>query len=366
MRSFYGRSEEECRAKHADWMAAHPDGPPTADEQATVNQLLLMWHDAKIRPPRGKVNTSEDYARKIRDHIEPTIGQRVGRTLKPHDVDRWVNELFASTDGAGRTVEKCLQILRAGLEYAVDNGLLSENPARKVRAPAYEKRRPQHLTIAQFRAFLDAASGQRDVRTPYRTRRTPSDKPGKKYPPIDTRLEAVYVLLLFTGLRRGEVLALRWGDLRDGWLHVTRQIDNKGREHAYTKTDDSRRAIELSDLVLEMLSVHQSRMQAEPHDEARKPDGYMFPTSTGQRMLPSNLNRHFKHVLAAAGLPPDIRIHDLRHTAGSTAAAAGVATAAITAMLGHSSTAITQKLYIHEDREGTKRAMEEIERRTKR
>jgi integrase len=106
-------------------------------------------------------------------------------------------------------------------------------------------------------------------------------------------------------------------------------------------------------------------MQAEDHDEARKPDGWIFPTAAGTPMRPSNLTKHFKNVLAAAGLSATVRLHDLRHTTGSTAAAAGVATAAITALLGHASTAITQKLYIHGDGEGTKAAQAGVRRRVK-
>jgi integrase len=355
IKSFYGRTKDESMAKAEAWMQAHPNGPPTPQQSAPLSDIIHMW----LTGTQHRQTTLEDYAAKIDLHIAPTIGRVAVGSLRLHEVNLWVQALAAT--GKGRTAEKCLGIVSAALDYAVANGIVSENVAAKAQAPDYERRKAQPLTLGQFRAFLEAAAGRLDVRKPYKTR----DRKVKRYPAIDTRLEAAYVVLLYVGLRRGELLALRWSDLRDGVLHVERQIDRAGRERQYTKTERSRRAIELDDLVLDVLGVHQSRMQTERHDQARLPDGLIFPTSEGVRMHPSNLDRHFKGVLAAAGLPGTLRLHDLRHTTGKTAEAAGVPIAAISAMLGHSSTAITQKLYGHGDHQGVKAAQVKIGRKVK-
>lgn len=355
LKSFYGRTREEAEQRAAAWLAAHPHGLPTPEQAGPVNALIARWQDGS----NHRQTTTEDYDSKIALHIAPTIGQMPAGELRLHDVNLWVKTLAAS--GKGRTAEKCLAILSAALDYAVANGYLAENVAARAQAPEYERRRAQPLSLAQFRALLEAAAGRLDKRKAYTTR----DKKTKRHPKIDTRLEVAYVLLLYVGLRRGELLALRWSDLHDGVLFVRRQIDRRGREVAYTKTDKSRRDLELSEEVLDALGLHQARMQAEAHDEARKPDGLVFPTSEGARLHPSNLNRHFKTVLAAAGLPTTTRLHDLRHTAGKTAEAAGVPIAAISAMLGHANTAITQKLYGHADEEGSKVAIKGIGKKVK-
>lgn len=359
MKSFYGRTKDEAEQKATVWAKAHPHGPPTPQESAPLNDVIAAWVEAEIKPPMGKQGTYEDYLSKIRLHIAPTIGRRPAGDIRLHDVNMWLRELAAT--GKGRTTEKCLDIVRAAVAYAVKNGILRENPALHAEAPAYERRRAQPLTLAQVRLLLDAAGGRMDTRRPYTTR----DGKTKRYPPIDPRLEVLYVVLLYVGLRRGEVLALRWSDLRDGTLHIARQLDDEGREWAYTKTDHSRRAVELPDEVLEALSLHQARMQAEGHHQARQPDGLVFPTSEGTPLRPANLTRHFKTVLAAAGLPRTIRLHDLRHTVGKTAEAAGVPIAAISALLGHSNTAITQKLYGHGDEDGAKAAISRIGKRVR-
>lgn len=351
LKSFYGRTRDEAEQKADAWRAAHPNGPPTPQQQAPVNDLIAMWQEGA----KHRQTTTEDYDSKIALHIAPTIGKTPAGELRLHDVNLWVAKLFERT-GHGRTAEKCLAILSAALDYAVANSILAENVAAKAKAPEYERRRPQPLSLGQFRAFLEAAAGRLDKRKPYKTR----DRKTKHRPAIDVRLEALYIVLLYVGLRRGEVLALRWSDLRDGVLHIERQIDRRGRERRYTKTDKSWRAVELDELVLDALSLHQARMQAEDHDQARQPDGLIFPTTEGTRMHPSNLSRHFKQVLAAAGLSQTIRLHDLRHTTGKTAEAAGAPIAAISAMLGHANTAITQKFYGHGDEDGAKVAISKI------
>lgn len=367
-KSFYGATLAEAHESHKAWVAEHPNGPPTPQQAAPFNDLLNAYLAACVAPPFGKQGTLEDHLRKVKRHIAPTIGQQELGKIRRHEVLTWLRELFERTK-AGRTTEKCLEIVNAAFEYGVSNGIITANPAHKVKAPAYERRKPQPLNPAQFRAFLEAAAGRLDRRGPVKrvwSRRVVRKQESTvKLPPLDTRLYALYVVLLYVGLRRGEVLALRWSDLVDGVLHIQRQIDDEGRKWNYTKGDENNRKVELVDLVQDALSDHTARMQLEDHEEARKPDGLMFPTKNGTAIRPRNLQRHFKSVLAAAGLPDSVRIHDLRHTTGSTAAAHGVPTAAITALLGHSSTAITQKLYIHEDSEGTKAAQEAVRKRIK-
>jgi integrase len=356
-RSFYGRDEDEALAKYAAWLADHPNGPPTPQQAAPFNDLVAAWVEATIKPPMRRQGTYEDYLSKIRNHIAPTLGTLPTGEIRHHDVLMWLRSLSAA--GHGRTAEKCLEIVRKAFAYGVKNQIIATNPAADVEAPAYERRKARPLTPAEARALLSAAAGQLDKRPPYTT----SDGKTKRRPRIDTRLEALYALLVNVGLRRGEALALRWSDLDDGTLHVQRQVDDEGREWGYVKTSKSNRLIPLDDQALEALSTHQARMQAEAHDEARKPDGRMFPTSTGGVLRPASLTRHYKQVLAAAGLPPTVRLHDLRHTTGKTAEAAGATIAAISALLGHSNTAITQKLYGHGDEGGVKDAVGRVGKR---
>lgn len=101
-------------------------------------------------------------------------------------------------------------------------------------------------------------------------------------------------------------------------------------------------------------------MRGEIHDEARKPDGLVFPTEDGTPINPSNLRRHFQTVLAAAGLPLTIRLHDLRHTAASLMLARCSQLVDVSKTLGHSSTSITGDIYAHAYEEGKRKAIASV------
>lgn len=175
------------------------------------------------------------------------------------------------------------------------------------------------------------------------------------------RLGLLYELAVFAGLRRGELLALRYGDLVGDELHVSRQVDDEGREHPYTKTDSSHRRVPVGEF-LDAWRAHRVAQQAEGHGEAWRPDGLVFPTSEGTIMRTSNLSRHFKQVLAAAGLPP-IRFHDLRHTAASLMIDAGAAPTSVSRVLGHRSPRMVMERYSHGDEQGARDAVRASRRR---
>lgn len=358
LKSFYGRTREEAMDKAAAWIAEHPEGPPPPSLRAPLNDLLASWVETCIKPPAGRIGTYEDYLSKIRLHIAPTIGQVALCDLKLHRINLWLRELFEAT-GQGRTVEKCYQIVRAALEYAVQSETLPSNPAEHATVPEYEKRQDVRLSRAQASALTEAAYGRLDLRQSYTT----SDRKTKRYPPIDPRLGLLYDLAVFVGLRRGELLALRYSDLQGDTLTVSRQIDDEGREHNYTKTDAGRRAIEIPDF-LPAWAAHRIAQQAEGHREAWKPDGLVFPTTEGTPIRPSNLRRHFLTVLAAAGLPA-MRFHDLRHTAASLMIDAGASLAAVSKVLGHRSPRTAAQRYVHGDAEGAREAVKVSRKRVK-
>lgn len=358
LKSFYGRTKEEAMQKATVWIAEHPEGPPPASVRGPFNDLLAAYVENRIRPPAGRIGTYEDYLSKIRLHIAPAIGQAPLYEVKLPRINQWLRDLFAAT-GQGRTVEKCYQIVRAALQYGVDCEILASNPAGHATVPQYEKRQDIRLSRQQADAFVEAAYGRLDLRKSYIT----SDGKTKRRPAINGRLGLLYDLAVFVGLRRGELLALRYGDLKDGRLTISRQIDDEGREHQYTKTDASRRTVEIADF-LDAWMTHRVAQQVEGHGEAWKPDGLVFPTTEGTPILPSNLTRHFKQILAAAGLP-DMRFHDLRHTAASLMVDSGASLAAVAKALGHRSPRTAAQRYVHGDEEGASQAISQSRKRVR-
>ena len=170
----------------------------------------------------------------------------------------------------------------------------------------------------------------------------------------DDRLEALYVLAIATGLRQGELLALNWEDvdLERGVLRVRRTLTRTGGKVSLgePKTKKSRRSVNLTAAAAGALRSHLSRQleEMERIGSLYRPGGLVFANEIGGIINPSNLrNRSFARLLKRAGLPPDTRFHDLRHTCATLLLSRNVNPKIVSEMLGHSSIAITLDTYSH-------------------
>jgi integrase len=262
--------------------------------------------------------TSDSYRGLVHLHLFPAFGEmRLGSVTRA-DVERY---LAKQTHLSARTVAYALQLLKAILADAVDHGKLTENVAAKVKAPVRPDRHEemQILIPETFRRLLDVAEA------PWRT---------------------LYLVAVRTGLRRGELLALKWADLnlsqqfldvkqslgriRDGDRYVVRE--------APLKTRKSRRRVGLSADVVEALLAHPA---------GDDPDrDYVFRSQTGGPIDPDVVGRAFKRHLTLAKLR-EMRFHDLRHTFASFEIAAGVHPKTLQAELGHASITVTMDRYGH-------------------
>jgi integrase len=167
------------------------------------------------------------------------------------------------------------------------------------------------------------------------------------------KLEALYADALACGLRMGEVLGLSWQsvDLEHGRLAVSQALQRqkgRGLVQVETKSDRSRRTISLPSPLVAKLRAHRLRqLQERLCAGARwRECGLVFTSCVGTALEPRNLFRSFKVTLRRAGLP-DIRFHDLRHSAASLMLAQGVAIRVVMEVLGHSSICLTADTYSH-------------------
>jgi integrase len=197
----------------------------------------------------------------------------------------------------------------------VDN-LIPRNVATNIKLPKMRKNEIRPLNPDKAKAFLEAARGD--------------------------RYEALYVLAIHYGLRRGELLGLKWSDLQGSTLQVRRTMSESrvGRIEEETKNGKGR-PIGLSERALEALRSH-SRQQVGVKDSE-----YIFPSTTGTPTNSSNLMyRSFKPTLKRAGLP-QIRFHDLRHTCATIRFMKGQHPKRVQELLGHASIAMTMDIYSH-------------------
>ena len=273
-------------------------------------------------------STYEVYGHMIRPHIVPGLGRLKLKNLTPAHVRAFYRDLLNSGLSPA-TVHKMHVVLHKALDGAVSDGLIPRNIAKGVKVPqALAKRREiRSLTPEQARALLEAARGD--------------------------RLEALYVLALNTGLRQGELLALKWEDveLEDAVQRVGSTITRSGGkvDVGPPKTNKSRRSVGLAASAMEALRDHLARQleEMERIGSLYHPGGFVFANESGGIINPSNLrNRSFARLLKRAGLPK-IRFHDLRHTCATLLLSRNVDPKIVSEMLGHSSVSITLDIYSH-------------------
>jgi integrase len=197
--------------------------------------------------------------------------------------------------------------------------------AREVSPPRYERREFEPLSPQEARALLAVAA--------------------------DDRLYAAYVLALLLGLRRGELLGLRWSavDLRRGTLRVQVSLQRVGGQLAFTspKTRRSRRAMPLPRAVVKVLREHKQRQAVERAEaELWADEDLVFATSIGTPIEPRNLSRHFEALRERAKLRK-VRFHDLRHGCASLLFELGVPLRMVMEILGHSQISTTSDIYTH-------------------
>jgi integrase len=316
-RTVYAKTERECAKKLRDAMRAASQGVVNSKVRDTVAGYMTSWLEGcklSLRP-----QTWSTYERYIRLHINPNIGSARLSGLQAHHLRSLYGKLI-DQGLSPTTARHCHGVIHKALAQAAREGLVARNVADLVDPPTRARREMTVLDAAQTRRLLDAAAGD--------------------------RLEALYVLAVTTGMRRGELLALRWQDvdLQRGSLAVTGSLHRTptGLEVGSPKTAKSRRRIELSALALASLSRHRASQEAVP-----LPGAFVFTNRAGRPVEPSNLlHRDFPAVLAKAGVP-HIRFHDLRHTAATLLMSQGEHPKVVSDLLGHSNIGITLDLYSH-------------------
>jgi len=162
---------------------------------------------------------------------------------------------------------------------------------------------------------------------------------------------SLYYLALVTGMREGELLALKWEniDLENGVLNVKfnlKRIPGGGLTIDKPKTLSSIRSIKLGSATVEVLRSQKQKLDKEKENEYWNDEGFVFPSSVGTAVDPSNLLKQFRKLLREAGLPK-IRFHDLRHTAASLMLNNGVDVLVASQRLGHAKPSITLDVYGH-------------------
>ncbi len=223
------------------------------------------------------------------------------KDLQPRHIQSLYSKKLENGTGP-RTVQMIHSVLRRAFNQALRTGMIGKKPVIGVIRPKVKRKEMKILTDSQVRTLLSFLEGD--------------------------RFEVLYRLAVTSGLRQGELVGLKWSDI--DWanrrLRIQRQLQRLHRGLAFNepKSAAGRRVIPLGSTTIEKLRKHQDFQAAERKaaGESWIENDMIFPSSTGTPMDPSNLYHSFKRLLKEADLP-DMRFHDLRHTAASSHVATG-------------------------------------------
>lgn len=362
-KTIYGATRVEVTTRLADLVARSDRGVAVPARSCTVGEYLDYWLGEIVSQRRA--TTQRGYESAVRRHIRPVLGSRRLDRLTPADVRGLLavmrekclccaNRLDVHRPAGRRccSAGRCcgrtpsvrqVQFVHAVLRNALSNALREElvlrNVASLVQVPTPRYDIGQGLAVNDVRRLLMAASSD--------------------------RLFALYLVAATMGLRRGELLGLRWCDvdLDAGTLRVRQTVQRVRGELivGVTKTRGSERVVPLPEPTRQALIAHRARQASErlaagslwaDHD-------LVFPTSVGTPMEPRSLNRHFDRVRRRAGLAT-VRLHDLRHTVVTLLLELKVPPHIVQAIAGHADPDVTMRVYAHANLEAMRTALDKL------
>ncbi len=324
-KSVYGRTRSEARTRATQLLDRAGQGLDVRSRDQTLAAFLERWL-VDVASRRIRPTTRESYERVIRVRILPALGKTKLTAVTPLQLQALYTRL---QDGglAPASVVRTHAILHGALGQAVRWNLIPRNPADAVSPPSIPRREMSALTRDQVLTLIASSS--------------------------NPAMQALYAVAATAGLRRGELLALRWSDvdLTRGNITVQRtahRIRGEGIVYGEPKTNAARRSIRIGAFAVRLLRRHravqnQQRLSAGP---AWVPANLIFAGPFGAPIEAARISRNFQRDLDTAGLPR-VRFHDLRHTAATLLIEQGVPVKAVQATLGHSTIATTMDVYAH-------------------
>lgn len=341
-KSFFGKTQSEAKAKRDDFLLQIKTGTYLEPHRTTLGSWINSWLEMFVKPT-VRMSTYSKYMINFRTHVISGLGSVELQKLTTEHIQKFYNE--KATTLSSSVIAILHQIVNKSLKQAVKQKLILTNPAEYTVRPSVKYKEITPLNASEVEQYLNAAK--------------------------DDRLYAAFLLDITTGLRRGELLALRWSnvDLTTGVLTVSESLNRVETYSGKTtllfsdpKTSNSKREIPLLSNVIQELKAHRARQLQERLllGEGYQDNDLVFGTGLGTPIEPRGLLRKHKAILKKAGLREELRIHDLRHTFGTMLAQAGENPRNLQLLLGHADIKTTLGTYCHSTLEDKKRTIQTL------
>jgi integrase len=322
-------TRRDAERELARLLAAAHDGMLVEPSKVTLAEYLRAWFSG-AHGLAGK--TVERYRQLAEQQIIPHLGAISLQALRPAHIADWHTKLLASGGQGGRplsarTVGHAHRVLHRALERALGTELVARNVAHAIQPPKVEDTEVAALKADEVATVLAAVKGH--------------------------WLEPIAVLALATGARRGEILAVTWGnvDLAKATMRIERSLEQTkvGLCFKAPKTKRGKRNVALPPIAVEALQAHRKR-QLETRiafGQGRlEPGTLLFSTIDGTPIPPNNLSRDWRRLVQARKLP-EISFHGLRHSHVSALIASGLDPLTVARRVGHSNPVVTMRTYAH-------------------
>ncbi len=324
-KSVTAKTKTECAAKLETLKKQYGSIAEKIKPDMPFGEWIDFWYQTYCRPTL-RITTKSDYENRIYNHIIPEIGKIPLNKLSQSDLQQFYakekiggRKLHTETLGKGlsdRTIRAIHANCRTALQRAVQDGLIRTNPAVSCKLPPKKSREMQVLTQNEILRFLHQAK--------------------------DEGYYELFLLELGTGMRRGEILALKWSDFNFSTceLHIERQVYIIKAEVIISapKTKASVRTVILPQPLVKILAEYRKSVDSE----------WMFPSplDNSRPRNPSSVRKRLQLILERAGCKK-VRFHDLRHTFATMALEHGMDVKTLSATIGHVSSATTLDIYSH-------------------
>jgi integrase len=341
--TFYGRTQSEVKEKLRQAIENASKGQKPKPSKLTFGSWLDTWLEEYAKPTIGK-STYDSYKYNIQDHIKPQLGHIPIAQLQPNQIQKFYNaklkdkvkkrtkEGLKETDKtlAPSTVHKMHIIISSSLDQALHEGLIYRNPDQATKPPAIEKKEAKFLTKEQGSILFSNL--------------------------LKDRWFTAFMFSLSTGIRRGELSALKWSsiDFKHKYVHVKEGVVRSRIEPGKTEiitqgTKNKRdRKVPLSDEIITLLQQWQLLQKKEKAQlgDAYNDQGYLFAWQDGRQVPIDYWTHHFKKMAIKNGLN-DFHLHNLRHSFVTWLLMDGESIKTVQELVGHASATFMLDTYGH-------------------